>query len=55
VRCQNDETEQTDEFDDDGLEPRHVVTPGGADGACSRDALNIADILAGDRPTARRR
>jgi hypothetical protein len=55
VRCQNDDTEQTDDIDGDGIEPRHVVTPGAADGACSRDALNIADILAGDRPAVRRR
>jgi hypothetical protein len=55
VRCQNDETDQTDDIDSDDIEPRHVVTPGAADGTCSRDALNIAGILAGDRPAVRRR
>jgi hypothetical protein len=56
VRCQNDETDQIDEFDDEDGEPRHIVMPGAA-GHCvgSREALQIAGLLGGDRPTASRR
>jgi hypothetical protein len=56
VRCQNDDTEQIDEFDSDGGEPLHTVSPGtvapagsGCPGA--QDALGIADILAGGHRT----
>jgi len=56
VRCQNDDTDQLDEFGDDGEEPRHVLTPAqtGTAGRCAGDALDIARILAGDhvRPRA---
>ncbi|MDN3359234.1 hypothetical protein [Actinomadura sp. DC4] len=52
VRCQNDDTEQIDEFGDEGEEPRHTLTPAGAPG-CSRAALDIARILAGDRARPR--
>jgi hypothetical protein len=59
VRCQNDETDQIDEFDDEATEPRHIVIPDrpGAAGHCvgSREALQIAGLLGGDRPTASRR
>src|SRR3569833_2478035 len=61
VRCQNDETDQIDEFDTDRDEPRHIVTPAGNTqaGHCagSRDAIEIARILAGEhraRPRAAR-
>jgi hypothetical protein len=52
VRCQNDDTEQIDEFDNDGGEPVHIVSPGAAEAAGGRcpgaqDALGIADLLAG--------
>jgi hypothetical protein len=58
VRCQNDDTEQIDEFDDDG-EPLHVVSPGTAEaagGRCpgARDALGIAGMLAGGHRTRAR-
>ena len=59
VRCQNDDTEQIDEFDDDGGEPLHIVSPGTAEAAGGRcpgaqDALGIADILAGGHRTRAR-
>jgi hypothetical protein len=52
VRCQNDDTDQLDEFDGEG-EPVHIVSPGGAapaGGNCpgAQDALGIAGILSGD-------
>jgi hypothetical protein len=56
VRCQNDDTDQIDEIDNDGGEPQHIVSPGGAapgGGHCAgvRDALGIAGLLAGDHRT----
>ena len=59
VRCQNDDTEQLDEFDNDSDEPLHIVSPGTAAPAGERcpgirDALGIADILAGGRRTRAR-
>lgn len=53
VRCQNDDTDQTDEIDTDGDEPRHFVSPDVTAPAagCSRDALNLAGLLAGDHRT----
>jgi hypothetical protein len=58
VRCQNDDTEQIDEFDNDGGEPLHHVSPGteAAGGRCpgAQDALGIADILAGGHRTRAR-
>lgn len=59
VRCQNDDTEQIDEFDNDGGEPLHIVPPGTAEaagGSCpgAQDALGIADILAGGHRTRAR-
>jgi hypothetical protein len=58
VRCQNDDTDQLDEFDSDSDsdEPLHVVSPGTAapaGGQCPgvQDALGIADILAGGHRT----
>jgi hypothetical protein len=54
LRCQSDDTDQIDEFGDDGDEPRHSFTPtepGG--GRCSGDALGIARILAGEHPRSR--
>ena len=55
VRCQNDDTEQIDEFGDDGDEPQHSFTPiqAAPGGRCSRDALGIARTLAGDRARPR--
>jgi hypothetical protein len=59
VRCQNDETDQLDEFDDEDGEPRHVVAPSRPDAAghCvgSREALQIAGLLGGARRAAPRR
>ncbi|MCW2862205.1 MAG: hypothetical protein JWP48_3913 [Actinoallomurus sp.] len=59
VRCQNDETDQLDEFDDEDGEPRHSVAPSRPDAAghCvgSREALQIAGLLGGARPAAPRR
>jgi hypothetical protein len=56
VRCQNDETDQVDEFDNEDGEPRHIVAPSRPDAAghCigSREALAIAGLLGGDRPAA---
>ncbi|HZE30131.1 MAG TPA: hypothetical protein VE198_01690 [Actinoallomurus sp.] len=59
VRCQNDDTEQLDEFDSDNDEPLHIVSPdtaAPAGGRCPgiRDALGIADILAGGHRTRAR-
>lgn len=57
VRCQNDDTDQIDEFGDDGDEPRHSFTPTeSAGGRCTGDALGIARVLAGQhaRPRATR-
>jgi hypothetical protein len=59
VRCQNDDTEQIDEFDSDGGEPLHTVSPGTvapAGSACpgAQDALGIADMLAGGHRTRAR-
>ncbi|GAB2828616.1 hypothetical protein GCM10027176_36000 [Actinoallomurus bryophytorum] len=56
VRCQNDDTEQIDDFDSDGGEPVHIVSPGAAEaagGGCpgAQDALGIADVLAGGHRT----
>jgi hypothetical protein len=56
VRCQNDDTDQLDEFDSDSDEPLHVVSPGAtvpAGGQCPgvQDALGIADILGGGHRT----
>jgi hypothetical protein len=55
VRCQNDDTDQLDEFGDDDEEPRHVLTPiqAGPAGRCAGDALDIARVLAGDRARPR--
>jgi hypothetical protein len=55
VRCQNDETDQVDEFDSDDDEPRHVIGPGrpAPYGHCPgyRDALALAGLLGtGGRP-----
>jgi hypothetical protein len=59
VRCQNDETDQLDEFDDEDGEPRHIVPPSRPDatGHCvgSREALQIAGLLGGARPAGPRR
>jgi hypothetical protein len=56
VRCQNDDTDQLDEIDDDGDEPRHYVAPGSTapSGGCAQDALNLAGLLAGDHRTRAR-
>lgn len=56
ARCQSDDTDQIDEFGDDGDEPRHSFTPTESAGRCSEDALGIARVLAGEhaRPRAAR-
>jgi hypothetical protein len=56
VRCQNDDTEQIDEFDNDGDEPPHTVSPSAVEPAGGRcpglqDALGLAGILAGGHRT----
>ena len=56
MRCQDDDTEQIDEFDDDGDEPLHTVSPGATEPAGGRcpglqDALGLAGILAGGHRT----
>lgn len=54
MRCQNDDTDQIDDFGDDGDEPRHSFTPAGsAGGRCTGDALGIARVLAGEHPRSR--
>jgi hypothetical protein len=53
VRCQNDETDQIDEFGDDVDEPRHSFTPTESAGRCSGDALGIARVLAGEHARPR--
>ena len=56
VRCQNDDTDQLDEIDNDGDEPRHYVSPESTapGGGCAQDALNLAGLLAGDHHTRAR-
>jgi hypothetical protein len=55
VRCQNDDTDQTDEFDTDSDSdtPSHFVSPDSTApaGRCSRDALALAGLLSGDHRT----
>jgi hypothetical protein len=53
VRCQNDDTDQTDEIDSDSDGPSHFVSPDitAPAGRCSRDALDLAGLLAGDHRT----
>lgn len=54
VRCQNDDTDQSDDIDSDDDEPRHYISPGSTApaGGCAKDALNLAGMLAGDRTRA---
>jgi hypothetical protein len=55
VRCQNDGTDQIDEIDNDGDEPRHIVSPDpvAPTGSCPgfKNALGMAGLLGGDHRT----
>ncbi len=47
VRCQSDGTDQIEDFDDEGLEPRHIVGETTPTGRCADvlGALGIAGVL----------
>jgi hypothetical protein len=55
VRCQSDGTDQVDEIENDGEEPRHYVSPGSPAPAAGcpsvQQALGIANLLDGGHRT----